>query len=135
MLLSEGSTVEGALEQVGVSVGQWYKHVAIDKRLRGDCEAWKKAWAYRIEGKLAQYALDPNRFMDRAMYLRAYLPEKYAPETKQNAGTTIHIDGNVLIQAQQERKRIESVIDAEVLTNETNTNSSNEKINSPSENE
>jgi hypothetical protein len=123
-LLADGMGIEQAIHEVGVGIGQWYRHVALDKRLRQDCEAWKKAWAYRVEGVLANCAIDPKKTLDRLAYLRAHLPDVYNPVQKLEQQITITIDGNMLSQAKSER----NVIEAEIVGKESANSGDNGHI-------
>ena len=95
---------------VGISDSTFYTHRNQDKIFAQKIAEIDRGVTDRIEGVLADQAVDPKSFLDRIAYLRAHRPELYNP------AKVVKIEGYKMgpAEAKQRMTVIDTVVDAEI---------------------
>lgn len=111
--VANGLRFRTTCKQLGISHHTITHHLDIDKEFKKRFNDAQTEYAEELEARQRNYALEPKQFMDRAMQLRALLPEKYAREQNLGSGQAIQINvsGNFVIEA----KKRDEMIDAEIV--------------------
>lgn len=78
------------MKKIGMSKTSFYYHYVGDRNFNLAIEPFKKAIAYKLEGKMMEYGQLRTQFMDRIAIQRAYIPEKYG----RNNNLQVNINAN-----------------------------------------
>lgn len=70
----------GVAEALGHSRQVIFYHLERDPEFKKEFEAVKEGLVDVLEGKVYEYGQRPQNFMDRIAYLRAFRPERWAPQ-------------------------------------------------------
>lgn len=100
-------------EVIGINWRTYYNHVKTDKDFAERLAAIDREVTDRIEGVMAQEAVNPKSFLDRMAYLRAHRPELY------DRAKVLKVEGVKAgySEAQARARLAEVAVDAEIVAN------------------
>ena len=110
MLANDNPSLWRIGQTLGFRHDTMLEHLERDAAFRAKVDAAKRAFAWRVEGVLADRALDPKGTLDRIAYLRAYMPEKYARLELNNATVEVNVNFDGM-----QRAKSRGVVDADVV--------------------
>lgn len=105
------SGIEAACKIVDVATSTVWRHLERDAQFRSEWERLKRHFANRVEDVLAHCALDPKKTIDRIVYLKAYMPDKYNPQIRVEQQVNFTFDGPTFGNARDRQM----VMDAQVI--------------------
>lgn len=116
-LIKHNASIYRAAEAIGVDHVTVLAHMRRDKPFADKIQEAKSWHAHRVEGVLMEQALDPKKTLDRIVFLRAYMPDKYARTEVSSPNVSITIDMGAFSKELESAKNKLKAIDAEFMEN------------------
>lgn len=102
------ANISAIARELGFNPATVYLHIRQDEKFKQALESARNEISDRLESKLVEYGAQPNHFMDRIAWLRAYRADRYNPDWK----GTVNVDVSFVNAIADKAK----AIDAELST-------------------